>query len=185
MIVVFNNAAGCYNQIGPNQAEICARKLVGCATNILKTRTHLQNQMTHFIQISNGTSKSRIAWGHEGIGKSTVIKHQQGVQLISGNLGGEGQGGGASPVMWLMILIVMINTFNTFTQGVILRDPLHSRKLVITILSYVDNNSTLKSLELNKTNPEIFEEMGQDMNRWKRILQSTGGNLALKNAQYP
>lgn len=45
-----------------------------------------------------------------------------------GNLGGEGQGEGASPIMWFIVLIVMINTFNTFTTGAIVRDPISMRK---------------------------------------------------------
>ena len=44
----------------------------------------------------------------------------------------------------------------------------------------MDDNSLVKSLESDLTVQQIFNIMGQDLLRWKRILRSTGGDLALQ-----
>ena len=41
LLIIFNDAAGCYDRIRPNQAEICARR-VGCPSGMAKTHTKLQ-----------------------------------------------------------------------------------------------------------------------------------------------
>ena len=127
LIVVFNDAAGCYDRIRPNQAEICSRRL-GCNTNISKTCTRIQNQMQHFIRTSTGISSGWIEWGETTGNEILTECDDDNNQILKGNLGGEGQGGGASPIMWLVILIVMLNTFNVFTSGAVVKDPVTMKK---------------------------------------------------------
>lgn len=133
--------------------------------------------LVNYIRTKTGISKGHIEWGVSDDDIEKII--QEGIAIIKGNIGGEGQGGGASPIMWLVVLIVMIKTYQQFTTGAEVRDPIELEKLVIYILSYVDDNSIVKSFESDKTVEEIFEEVAQDMNRWRRILQSTGGDLAV------
>ena len=178
LIVVFNDAAGCYDRIRPNQAELCRRRLGG-NVNVLRTRTKIQNNMKHYVRTSVGVSKSYIEWGETEEDEEITTRKEDDVTIINGNLGGEGQGGGASPIMWLVVLIVMINTFNVFTQGAVVTDPLTMKELAISVLSYVDDNSIVKSLESNIPVEESFKIMAKDMSIWQRILQTTGGDLAV------
>ena len=61
--------------------------------------------------------------------------------IIKDNLEGEGQEGGASLIMLLVILVAMVNTSNVFTTGTIEWDPVTTKKNMISVLSYVDDNS--------------------------------------------
>ena len=94
LIVVFNDAAGCYDRIRPNQAELCSRR-VGCSVDILKTRTAIQNNMKHYIRTRTGISKGHIEWGEGGPNQEISIEWKDKKLIIKGNIGGEGQGGGA------------------------------------------------------------------------------------------
>ena len=59
LVIIFNVAAGCYNCIRANQAEICARR-VRCAKSLTKLHTRMQLRMRHRIKTSAGVSKGRI-----------------------------------------------------------------------------------------------------------------------------
>ena len=66
LIVVFNNVAGCYDRIQPNQAEICGRRFGG-NVNVLKTRTKIQKSMKQYICVSAGVSQNHIEWGETDV----------------------------------------------------------------------------------------------------------------------
>ena len=65
---------------------------------------------------------------------------------VMGNIGGVGQGGGASPVEWLAVLLVMIDTFKQFSAGAQIVDPMGVHGFIMALLSYVDDNILLQSL---------------------------------------
>ena len=90
----------------------------------------------------------------------------------------------ASPVEWLAVLLVMIDTFKTFSTGADIIDPTGIHSLRIPIVSYVDDNSIVKSLKQATDEATIFFEVSQEMTHWKRILQVTGGVMHHRNAQF-
>lgn len=47
-----------------------------------------------------------------------------GIIHLLGNIGGIGQGGGGSPVGWLVILLIVIQAYKTFSPGATINDPL-------------------------------------------------------------
>ena len=70
-----------------------------------------------------------------------------GVVYFSGNVGGIGQGGGASPVGWLVILLIMIRAYRQFSPGALIIDPLSRTSFPLHVVSYVDDNSLLRSFD--------------------------------------
>ena len=116
LVVDSNDAAGCYDRIRANHAEICARR-VGCSNNIIKTHTRLQNQMIHYVKTATGVSEAFIRY-RVTVGNDIYEKYHYGKNSWewNGDLGGVGQGGGGSPVMWLVMMVVMINVYDVFVQ---------------------------------------------------------------------
>ena len=124
LAVVFNDAAGCYDRIRANQAEICSRR-VGCSTDLAKTHTAIQTNMIHYVKTAAGISKGFIQWKKIAQDLQFVLEfNSDGSSVRSGNIGGVGQGGGASPVEWLTLLMVMITTFKMFARGAKIKDPM-------------------------------------------------------------
>ena len=179
MIVIFNDAAGCYDRIRPNQAEICSRR-VGCPISLAKTHTRIQTEMTHHIKTASGISKGTIKSEVKPSNEEKTVERTINDEVInfSGNIGGVGQGGGASPIEWLVILLVLLNAFKAFSEGAKLIDPEGLFGGIIPMISFVDDNSITLSISNLDTIDEVFEMAGKCMLHWKRLLQTTGGDLA-------
>ena len=177
LVVIFNDAAGCYDRIRPNQAEICSRR-VGCSTSLTKTHTSLQMNMVHHIKTAAGISKGIIKY-NETDTTDINLSQQGGTTIREGNIGGVGQGGGASPVEWLVILIVLMNAFKAFSDGAKLVDPEGLFGGIIPVISFVDDNSITSDVPTEMTIDEIFHKAGVEMTHWKKLLNTTGGDLAV------
>ena len=121
LVIILNDAAGCYDRIRPNQAELCSPQ-VGCTTSLIKTHTCLQMKMTHHVKTSAEILRGYIKFD----GKETNamdITNKDKCTICSGNIGGVGQGGGASPIEWLVFLITLMNASKVFSHGTRLIDP--------------------------------------------------------------
>ena len=180
LVVVFNDAAGCYDRIRANQAEICARR-VGCSTNVIKTHTRIQNTMVHYIKTAVGVSDGSISYQNNScMERYCKRRNEKGHMEFHGDLGGVGQGGGGSPVMWLMLMVCMINVYNVFAKGAKIRDAATNETIDISLLSYVDDNSLLYSPTEDQNIDDAIKQMASNLLRWKRILRTTGGDLAIQ-----
>jgi hypothetical protein len=73
--------------------------------------------MVHRVKTNRGISKGFTCWGpSQQI--ITMTTTASALKLI-GNIGGIEQGGGASPVGWLAVLLVMMLTYSKFVSGVL------------------------------------------------------------------
>ena len=59
-------------------------------------------------------------------------------------------------------------------------DPTGNNSFKIHVLSYVDDNSILRTLETEMDRDSIFQGISKEMTYWLKILQVTGGDLALQ-----
>jgi hypothetical protein len=106
-VSLFNNAAGCYDRICPLLSYLSMVQ-VGCPHRIVYCHWVTQREMKHFVKTSRGVSKGNIKWSEK---TTTSESTNNGINTISGNIVDIGQGGGGSPVvLWLAVLIVMIHT---------------------------------------------------------------------------
>ena len=61
LIVIFNDATGCYDDVQPNHSELCSLRL-GCPRSVIQTHTITQNRMKHHVKTSAGVSSGNIEW---------------------------------------------------------------------------------------------------------------------------
>jgi hypothetical protein len=137
--------------------------------------------MQHFVKTAKGVSDGKIVWGPNDV---TTQTFDNGVLTITGNIGGIGQGGGGSPVGWFAVLMVMIEAFSKFEDGITMQDPLSTLTLVLHIISYVDDNTLVKQFDSDEPIEAIISKLSCCLSRWHKILQITGGNLALEKCTF-
>ena len=92
--MIFNNADDCYNCIPPSLADIALRRL-GCPKMVIQTHSVAQQGMKHYIKTGSGVSPGFINYStafHAGYVTGVIM-------LLTGSIGGVGQGGGASPII--------------------------------------------------------------------------------------
>ncbi len=177
---MFNDAAGCYDRIRPSLSSICMRR-VGCPQSIAQCHTITQRQMIHTVKTSRGVSGGYIQWGPS----QTIVEKKDALPMIlSGNIGGIGQGGGGSPVGWLAVLLVMISTYRTFVSGITMNDPRGISRLVLLIISYVDDNTLVQQFYHTQTMSSILIGLKKCIMHWHNILKITGGDLALEKCTF-
>ena len=185
--MLFNDADGCYDRIPPNLADLALQR-IGCPKSIARTHTITQRKMKHFVKTASGVSKGYIKFGEKKITEmlekcnNTTITISIITTLI-GPIGGVGQGGGASPIIWLAILLVMLLVYRKFHKGVEIIDRITLTILVFWILSYVDDNTIIQSFHNEATLEVIIDEMRKCIMTWNRLLQLTGGDLSLSKCK--
>ena len=164
--MLFNNAEGCYNRIAPLLAEI-ALHLLGCPKEIAKTNTVTLQNMKHYIKTAAG-----ICPGYIKYDKKEVTELVDGaIKFITGLVGGTGQGGGASPIIWLAILTIMIQVYKETNDGVDITNPETGKEILYWILSYVDENTIVKSFHHNTSIDQILQSMEKSLIEWNKLLK--------------
>ena len=142
MGMLFNDADGCYDRIPPSLAEIALRR-VGCPESIVRTHTITQRNMKHHIKTGTGVSEGYISF-------SPMIKMVMLSGIISsifGPIGGVGQGGGGSPIIWLAVILMMLQAYKKTNQGIDIKNPLTAEIIKYWIISYVDDNTIIKHFD--------------------------------------
>ena len=177
MAVVFNDADGCYDRIRPNMVDITMRRL-GLPKSIANAHTDAQIKMRHHIKTANGISHDFIQWAPTPNDKMVISKTDTGEQH-TGNIGGLGQGGGGGPVGWLSIILVIIDAYKQLATQASLHDPMGRLTFAIYVLSYVDDNSLMMTLQSDMTTEQILTLVKSNLDSWKTLLQLTGGDLSL------
>ena len=172
--MLFNDADGCYDRIAPVLAEIAIRRL-GCPSEIAKTVTNVLQNMRHYVKTSTGISKGYIKYGK----KQEICVTDGIIIFLMGLIGGTGQGSGASPIIWLSILVVMIMVYKRTNKGVEIVIPKSGKKIPYHIVSYVDDNTIVKNFGTKESINEILESMKRSLMEWNVLLKITGGGLSL------
>ena len=130
--------------------------------------------MKHFVKTARGISESYIKFNTQ------QIKQQYGlIMILMGLIGGVGQGGGASPIIWMAVLMIMLAAYKAKKDGAVMTDTVTGETIKMWIVSYVDDNSIVKHFSRRTTVQEILEEMRKCLEEWQKLLQITGGDLSL------
>jgi hypothetical protein len=177
---MFNDAAGCYDRIRPSLSSLCMQR-VGCSESIAKCHTITQRNMLHMVKTSKGVSNGYIQWSPSQQITTTKMNNKL---VLSGNIGGIGQGGGASPVGWLAVLLVMISTYSRFVTGTTMIDPRGTTQLILFIISYVDDNTLVQQFYNTQTMVSILSGLRKCIMHWHNTLKITGGDLALEKCTF-
>ena len=105
------------------------------------------------------------------------------ILMLTGLIGGAGQGGGASPIIWMAILIILLNAYKKTQRGGIIVDYALNIAIPIWIIGYVDDNSIVRHFPANTTVSDMLEGMKNNLQEWQTLLQLTGGDLSLGKCQ--
>ena len=136
--------------------------------------------MEHAIKTSFGILPGTLKWGPY----STLVMATIGtVYTLLANFGGIGQGGGGGPVIWLTIAMILIQIYSKSMSGARVIDPINKSTDIIHVISYVDDNTLVQELKDTMGITEIIQLMQQCIVKWKRLLQITGGDLALQKCE--
>ena len=176
--MVFNDAAGCYDRIPLVLAELAAVG-AGCSPSIMECHTIVQKQMKHFVKIAAGVSQGFIMFSPT----KATIQLAIGILILQGIIGGIGQGGGGGPILWLLVSTIMIKALRKLCRGAEMTHILGWYKLLLWIVSYVDDNTLLRTFTLHTDPATVIHAMTKMMRHWQRLLQITGGDLCLEKCK--
>ena len=176
--MIFNDADGCYDRIPPSLADIALRRL-GCPKSVTQAHTAAQKGMRHHIKTGSGVSPGYIKY-------SDMIKaiYTAGViMLLTGPIGGVGQGGGASPIIWLAIILMMLQVYKQKCEGISIVNKITNTIVNYWIISYVDDNTIVRSFSNNTTEDEMLQSLKKCLLVWNKLLTLTGGALSLEKCR--
>ena len=86
-------------------------------------------------------------------------------------------------MIWLTILIIMILVYKKNNKGVEILNPSTGERIKYWILSYVDDNTIVRTFENGETMEHILASLKASLLEWNELLQITGGNLSLSKCQ--
>ena len=144
--------------------------LCHCVTQLL---------MQHYVRSAAGISKGYMKWKDCPSQPESFWDENVSAECFFGNLGGVGQGGGGSPVLWLSVMLPMLDTYKAHAEGATIQDPLEYLALMLWVLSYVDDNTLVQSFCHNVQARTLWSTASKEFGSWHHTLQITGGDLAL------
>ena len=161
-----NDASACYDRIIVTLGMLAARRC-GMPENAIRTHADSLQLMKYTVKTAHGISDNNY--------KGTVFSP----------LFGTGQGSGASPAVWLTLVVVLMNTLDRMIpERMAFKSPdsdmTHSR----LIDAFVDDTS------LGYTDPGLLtlETMIEKLNRmaqtWEQLLYYSGGALNLAKCSW-
>ena len=164
LVILFNDADGCFDQILPVLADIALRR-VGTPTTVARAHTELQLKMKHYIKTAVEVSKGYIQYR-----KDTRQKMQNGIiLLLIGLIGGIGQGGGGSPIIWMVVLMIMMATYKESQSGAEMWDAVTCERIRCWIISYVDDNTLVQHFRYSDSVNYILQEMKKSLQEWHTL----------------
>ena len=179
MAIIFNDAIGCYDRIVPTLCELAMRAR-GCPKGIAQCHTLTQKRMTHRIRIASGISDGMIKFSET----SKKVMNKDKLICIQGKTGGIGQGGGAGPLSWIAIIVVMIEAYRKLCPGAKALDPMELYTMCYWLISYVDDNTIVVGFEIGDTNKKIMDTIQNNLKSWRRLLQLTGGDIDVVKSKW-
>ena len=176
--MIFNDADGCYDRIPPVLADIALRRL-GCLEMVVRAHTVAQKQMKHYVKTGDGVSKGYIK-NSKKIDSTIAFGI---ILLLTGPIGGVGQGGGASPIIWLAILLMMLQVYKKQNEGITIINRISQQIVKYWVISYVDDNTIVRSFENSCSEKNMLKELRKNLLHWNEILTMTGGGLSLEKCK--
>ena len=102
--------------------------------------------MSHYIKTATGVSRGLIKYCPS---ETKQYDCDNNILALPGEIGGVGQGGSAGPIIWSAVLLIMPQAYKKVCNGISLQDIAHSTRLIYWIMSYVDDNTILRSFPKN------------------------------------
>ena len=178
MAVLFNDADGCFDRIPPPLATLALRR-IGCPKSITKAHIAVQKNMKHYVKTATGVSTGFIQYAEKTKWRITNGT----IMLLAAVIGGIGQGGGASPIIWMAVLLILLKAYKMTQEGASITDVITGLIIPFWIISYVDDNSIVRQFPHKMTIEQIMRAMKTNLDECHKLLQLTGGDLSLEKCK--
>jgi hypothetical protein len=160
-----NDASACYDRIIVALGMLAARRL-GMPGNAIKTHADALRFMQYSVKTIHGISED----SYEGTPFEPLF--------------GTGQGSGASPAVWLTLVVLLLNTLDRIiperTKFTSPDGSIISSRLVD---AFVDDTS-LGFTNIDSTYEEMIHRLQEISQTWEHLLHLSGGSLNLKKCNW-
>ena len=162
-----NDASACYDRILVHLGMLAARRC-GMPTNAVKLHADTLERMKYKVKTAFGVSPNHYSSQTEQ------------------PLFGTGQGSGASPAVWLTLVVILMNTLDRITHERIRfrspNSPMRHQRLTDafvddTSLAFNDNGNPMEYANMIKRMQNIAQN-------WENLLAYSGGALNLKKCSW-
>jgi hypothetical protein len=162
-----NDASACYDRILVHLGMVAARRC-GMPGNAVQIHAYTLLQMKYTVKTAFGISHA----SYSGTTTSPLF--------------GTGQGSGASPSVWLTLVVVLMNTLDRITKDrVWFWSPDSSTQHARLIDAFVDDTSLVFNDNPCRMTPgQMINAMATMAQNWERILSYSGGALNLKKCSW-
>ena len=162
-----NDASACYDRILVHLGMLAARRC-GMPTNAIQIHADTLEGMQYRVKTAFGISNHHYTSEH---GKP---------------LFGTGQGSGASPAVWLTLVVILMNTLDRITRERIrFRSPDSTMRHQRLIDAFVDDTSLAFNDNGNQMGyDEMITKMEKIAQTWETLLAFSGGALNLKKCSW-
>ena len=115
--------------------------------------------MKHYVKtgtvVSNGFIIFSTAFKSMMIGRI--------VTWLQGPIGGVGQGGSGSPIIWMALLFILIEAYKMTNEGIITTNCATLQEIKYWIVSYIDDNTIVKSFHQQDTIQQILQSLRESL----------------------
>ncbi|KAI2496067.1 hypothetical protein MHU86_18439 [Fragilaria crotonensis] len=161
-----NDASACFDRIIVALGMLAARRC-GMPTEAVRTHAKSLELMQYMVKTIYGTSEQSYS--------GTPLEP----------LFGTGQGSGASPAVWLTLVVVLLNTLERVVPDRIcfrsVDGKITHRRLVD---AFVDDTAIGITDNGDKTLPELVQALETAAQTWEQLLHFSGGALNLKKCSW-
>lgn len=161
-----NDASACYDRIIVALGMLAARRC-GMPTNAISTHASVLQHMKYTVKTIHGISDDNYQGTHDS------------------PLFGTGQGSGASPAVWLTLVVTLMNTLDRVTQQRMTfqspdSDSIHTR----LVDAFVDDTSLGFTDTGTHTLSSLTETLSTIAQTWEKLLFFSGGSLNLQKCSW-
>lgn len=162
-----NDASACYDRILVHLGMMAARRC-GMPENALHIHAGTLQNMRYRVKTTYGLSEH----SYQGTSESPLY--------------GTGQGSGASPAVWLTLVVILMNTLERLICDRITFHSPDSKDRHTRILdAFVDDTSlAFTDTEQPRTYEQMVRNLETAAQTWQRLLQYSGGALNLKKCSW-
>ncbi len=166
-----NDATGCYDRIVTSLGMIASRRL-GMPEHAIKCQADTLRNMKYSVKHVYGTSSE------EYTGTETEP------------LFGTGQGSGASPAIWLGLVVILLNSLDRMSEegkipGLEFADPWDDLHVKWRVGAFVDDTNQGVLDPLGKLSmDDLVEQIRQAGQLWESLLHISGGSLNLAKCSW-
>ena len=161
-----NDASACYDRIIVALGMLAARRC-GMPECAIQTHAEALQFMKYTVKTVHGVSESN----YQGTAFEPLF--------------GTGQGSGASPAVWLTLVVILLNTLDRLIPDRIIFHPIeHGRMHRRLVDAFVDDTSLGLTSPGTYTYNELIDRLTTVAQTWEHLLHLSGGKLNLSKCSW-